>query len=128
VSKAAQNAIRNKAKKQAAARLKLEQARQEGLISLVEVVLMGNQYTRQVLNGRHLSPDVARFKLTPEEEALLLTTDRVLHFLDMERKEVERVGLEGLLEQAKIRREFLELEEILKTLPEEGLIGPNDQS
>jgi hypothetical protein len=67
VSKKAENAIKNKSRKQARARKKLEEARALGSCFVAAEVFMGNSFVRNVVKGTFLAPGVQPFDLNEQE-------------------------------------------------------------
>jgi len=103
------NKIENRKKKQLKAHEKLMAARANGVEPLVEAVILGNQYVRQIVAGEHLAPGVERFELTDLEGCLVLTMDKIMEEMGVTRERARRDGLESVLRQAKIKAEFDEL-------------------
>ncbi len=63
------NARKNKTSKQQKAFNKLTDARQQGPWSVLKVLLAGNRFIRQVVEGKHLMEGIKRFILDEWEEA-----------------------------------------------------------
>lgn len=62
------NERKNKAKKQLAAFNNLMTARKQGTKEVLKILLKGNRFVRQVVQGRHLMEGVKRFILNADEE------------------------------------------------------------
>ncbi len=69
MNKKQNNTRKNKTKKQLAAFNRLKTARQEGPKAVLKVVLKGNRFIRQVVEGRHLLEGVQQFVLNEKERA-----------------------------------------------------------
>ena len=88
MDKRQQNKIKNKTKKQTKALKLLRAARREGKeIGVVEAILHGNQFVRQVVFGKQLCDGVEQFNLTEDETKLLDAAEDALTKLYPNEKE-----------------------------------------
>lgn len=78
MDKKQKNKQKNKQKKQQAAVSTLMEARELSPILVVERIMQGNQFVRQVVTGNHLADGVEQFLLNEDEKQLLHAAEEAL--------------------------------------------------